>query len=123
MRAQPLGEGNVRPLWQQIDDLPTLQVQQEGSIGGASSEGKVVHAEGRDGWCWGQRCSTDSAQDRITARRQCPARPAGQLTQKTAARASPKQESNQCDEVCQAEGVPGGGCAARRAPPRQGVAQ
>jgi hypothetical protein len=32
MRAQPLGDGNVRQLRQHIDDLAPLQVQQEGSV-------------------------------------------------------------------------------------------
>jgi hypothetical protein len=49
MRAQPPSEGDVRPLRQQIDDLPTLQIEQEGSIGWPTPEGKVIHAERFDG--------------------------------------------------------------------------
>jgi hypothetical protein len=50
MRAQPPGEGDVRPLRQHVDDPPTLQVEQEGSIGCSTPEGKVIHAERSDGW-------------------------------------------------------------------------
>jgi hypothetical protein len=48
MLAQPPGEGNVRPLRQQIDDLATFEVEHQGSLGRPAPESQIVHAEGFD---------------------------------------------------------------------------
>jgi hypothetical protein len=48
MLAHPLGEGNVRPLRQQIDDLASFEVEQQGSIGRPAPDSKIIHAAGVD---------------------------------------------------------------------------